>query len=146
MKPHGAKRTGLQWLMAQAKCGDPKCGFQFEDERDGALPRIPCPQCGSTSRDFHLSVVAVAKLGLAVGFKQKRPGYKRFIAEGFSGNDFWRSGSKWVVKERLIDRLADRYIEKVTDPDTGKVLIDQDHPLSQHFGHGSAKKNTSPRV
>ena len=56
------------------------------------------------------------------GFKQKGPGYKKTIAEGVSGDEFFRKESKWVKKERLIKRQANHYRETVTDPVTGEVI------------------------
>ena len=75
----------------------------------------------------------------SLGFKQKRPGYKKPIAEGVSGDEFFREESKWVKKERLIDRQANHYRENVTDPVTGEVIHHCDEQLDQHTGHGSAK-------
>jgi hypothetical protein len=75
----------------------------------------------------------------SLAFKQTRPGHKKAAAEGVSGDAFYHTESKWVQKERLIDRQANRYREKVTDPATGKVIHECDEPLDQHRGHGSAK-------
>jgi|TARA_B110001450_G_C17324859_1_gene360958 hypothetical protein len=33
----------------------------------------------------------------------------------------------------------DEYKEKVTDRETGEVIHHSEEPLSDHFGHGSAK-------
>jgi hypothetical protein len=41
---------------------------------------------------------------------------------------------------QIVDRLADRYFERVVDPDAGEVLRECDEPLSQHTGRGSAKQ------
>jgi hypothetical protein len=41
--------------------------------------------------------------------------------------------------QRVIDRLANWYHERVTDPTTGAVVHECDEPLTQHRGHGSAK-------
>ena len=57
-----------------------------------------------------------------------------------AGDDFHRASGKWFKKERIIDRENDRYYEKFTDPDTGVVTRFCDEPLSQHVGHGSAKR------
>ena len=45
-----------------------------------------------------------------------------------------------IQKERLIDRKSDRYKELVKDLETGEVIHETDEPLSQHTGHGSAKR------
>ena len=43
-------------------------------------------------------------------------------------------------KDRVIDRVNDRYFESVIDSDTGKVIHECEEALSKHFAHGSAKK------
>ncbi len=86
-----------------------------------------------------VSISSTVEFHDSVAFKHKRPGYRRPIAEGVSGDSFFHRLSKWVRLERLIDRLANHYREKVTDPDTGEVIHECDEPLDQHTGHGSAK-------
>ena len=44
-----------------------------------------------------------------------------------------------MQKERVIDRDKDQYKETVIDPQTGQVIHQNKEPLSEHFGHGSAK-------
>jgi hypothetical protein len=44
-----------------------------------------------------------------------------------------------VRKTRVIDRLYDRYEERVIDPETGAILYEHAEPLFAHQGHGSAK-------
>jgi hypothetical protein len=76
-------------------------------------------------------------------FKQTRPGSDvkdSIIAEGKSVYAPSRL-TRLVKVERSIDRLEDRYSERVTDVDTGEVIRQCDEPLSAHQGHGSAKKS-----
>lgn len=63
----------------------------------------------------------------------------RWFLEHFSGSDFWRRAGRWITKLRRIDSDSDWYDEVISDPETGKVIHDQHHPLSQHQGHGLAK-------
>ncbi len=65
---------------------------------------------------------------------KKNPRY-----EFFEGDDLRKSDSKWVKKSRIVDKNNDKYIEKVVDPETDEVVHHCEEPLSQHFGHGSAK-------
>ena len=46
-------------------------------------------------------------------------------------------GGRLAQHDRIIDREADRYIERVTAIDTGELVHECDEPLSQHRGHGS---------
>jgi hypothetical protein len=108
-----------------------------------ALPdpqsRVPCPACGSTARVIEVSISDSLEFHDSIAFRQKRSGYKKAIAEGVSGDSFFHTAVKWVHLERLIDRLANHYREKVTDPKTGEVIHECDEPLDQHTGHGTAK-------
>jgi hypothetical protein len=47
-------------------------------------------------------------------------------------------------KVSAFDRRSNRRLETVTDPETGETLCHQDHPLSEHHGHGSAKQRPNP--
>ncbi len=78
----------------------------------------------------------------SLAYKAKRPGFKssgksRPFLEGFSGDDQSNDGT-WAKVIRVIDRLTNRYRERVTLED-GTVPRDVDEPLTDHFGRGSAK-------
>jgi len=45
-----------------------------------------------------------------------------------------------VRHERLIDRRANRYFEQVSAYDSGEVIHHCDEPLTEHRGHGTARK------
>src|ERR1700676_4577192 len=122
----------------QEKCDG--CGVVLPRSPD-PHSRVPCPACGSTVRVFGVSITETLECHDSVAFKQKRPGYKKPIAEGISGDAYFGKESKWVKKERLIDRQANRYRENVTDPVTGEVIHHCDEALDQHTGHGSEKPN-----
>ncbi len=49
-------------------------------------------------------------------------GFKRSIREIISGDEIYNAESRWVLKERIIDRENDNYSELVTDPDTGTII------------------------
>jgi hypothetical protein len=40
----------------------------------------------------------------------------------------------------VLDRRGDRRYKQLTDPDTGEVLLEESRRLSDHHGHGSAKR------
>ena len=81
---------------------------------------------------------AQAKPQVSLRYKQKRPGTKRPIVEGFVGRELRVSRGDYVSKERLIDRGNDQYRELIVS-DEGEVIRDIDGPLSKHQGRGSAK-------
>lgn len=61
------------------------------------------------------------------------PSKDKLRVKFMSGADWQHRQSRFVQKERLIDRDADRYFEKVTDPDTGEIIHHCDEPLSEHW-------------
>jgi hypothetical protein len=72
----------------------------------------------------------------------RRQGKNKPLIEGFSGDDLHRKTGKWNKKIRVIDQEKDLYVETITDPETGEVIHHQEHKLSEHRGHGSAKKKS----
>ncbi len=80
----------------------------------------------------------VARDGL--GFKAKRPSQKKPYVEDLSIPDYSYSRGKPVHRQRVIDRDNDHYFEKITDYETGEVIHHCEEPLSQHQGHGNAKR------
>lgn len=57
--------------------------------------------------------------------------------------DYSYSREKHVHKQRIIDRDNDHYFEQVTDYETGEVIHHCEEPLSQHQGHGDAKRKNN---
>lgn len=74
------------------------------------------------------------------GLKAKRSGQKKPYVEDMSMPVYSHSRGKHVHKERVIDRDSDRYVEKITDYETGEVIHHCEEALSQHQGHGDAKR------
>lgn len=123
-------------------CGDCERPLPVEWIRDAIKP--PCPACGSPKK--HIKLHIHEKAGPTVHdslrgrLKSKDyPAKKNPRVDFFSGADVRKADGKWMQKERLIDKDNDRYMEKVVDPETGEVVHHTEEPLSEHFGHGSAK-------
>ena len=121
-------------------CGD--CGRELaEDPSDGSVDaRQPCPDCGSTSRNFKVWASDTIVFRTKIGAKARHPNQRRPFHEQVVGADLHRKSGKWMHKERIIDRENDWYSETVTDPETGDVIYECHEPLSEHQGHGSAKR------
>jgi hypothetical protein len=123
-----------------------RCGacFLLIDEPPDAAPsdRKPCPSGGSVKRDFHVLIEESISAKTQISVKQKRPGQKKPIFEEKSGDDFHRDTGTWRTLVRVIDRLRNRYFERITDPEIGGVYREEDQPLTEHTGHGSAKRRT----
>jgi hypothetical protein len=129
----------------QVYCQD--CREPLNEPTYSGGQRPPCPHCGSLKRRLDINIVEkiVPHDSLrAKGKHPKRTGKKKVGFESFSGDELHKKTRKWFKKERLVDHDNDRYMEKITDPVTGEVVRFCDEPLSQHQGHGSAKK-TPPK-
>jgi hypothetical protein len=46
----------------------------------------------------------------------------------------------WSRRLKVEDKKSDKYLEVVTNTETGEILHECIEPLSQHRGHGSEKK------
>lgn len=115
-----------------------ECGEEVKRGRPGE----PCRVCGGTSRVLVRVVTEQIRVLDGYAFKQKRHssvGRRRIVAEGFSRYEPSHKAAL-VRHDRSVDRDKDRYRELVVDADTGTVLHHDEGKLSEHQGHGSAKK------
>lgn len=128
-------------IFETTECAD--CGAAIVNDSDASGTRIPCMICGSMKRIHNVSITdnIVARDGH--GLKAKRPGQKKPYGEELSMPDYSYSREKPVLKQRVIDRDNDQYFEKVTDYETGEVIHHCEEPLSQHQGHGDAKRKNN---
>jgi DNA-directed RNA polymerase subunit RPC12/RpoP len=121
-------------------CG--ACGAALNS--DGRLPsgdKIPCPNCGSTVRAFHITLETIAvRARIKMGFKHKDP-FGKVLTEGVGGDDLFRKLGKWMQLDRFFDHINDRYRETITDPETGVIVHHCEEPLSKHRGHGDDKRH-----
>jgi hypothetical protein len=85
------------------------------------------------------TVTAHAKIALIA-----RDAAGRWFAKVKAGDEFFHLTQRWHRLFRRIDRNADRYSEHITDAKTGAVIRSVEEPLSEHQGHGSAKKIPPP--
>jgi hypothetical protein len=88
-------------------------------------------------------VSAKAEIGRIGAIGVSRTGDKtrgKYDYEALHGHEF-NSVGNLMKKERIIDRGNDRYKELVINTDTGEIVQNVEHPLSDHSGHGSAKYN-----
>jgi hypothetical protein len=116
------------------RCKD--CGTEIEIDAEGTA-NLPCSVCGGNLLLIELEErVEVHEM---LGVKAKSQGKEKPILEMKSGEELRVSRGDWVSKERRIDRENDHYMEKVVDED-GNVIREVSERLSDHIGHGSAKK------
>lgn len=120
------------------ECAD--CGAEVDARGDKPEQRMPCGQCGNTKRNYYVSVSESVVVRDGIGVKAKRSGEKKPYIEDLGVPDYSRSFEKVVHRERVIECDNDRYFEKITDYESGEAIHHCEEPLSQHQGHGSAKR------
>ena len=127
-----------------ARCTDCGSVLTVEVSRD---PFRPCPVCGSTSRQFFAEIMDKLHVEDSHGMEGRRAGLGR--RKGWFVRSFTRlvaqvsRGGALAYHTRLMDRDANRYVETVAMRDTGEVIHHCDEPLSEHQGHGSARKQST---
>jgi len=122
------------------KCAD--CGAQIASEADALDMSRPCDACGSTKRVYSVSVAETLMVRDGFSLKAKRPGQNRPYLEDLSMPEYSHSRRKYVHRQRVIDRDNDQYIETITDYENGEVIHHCEELLSQHQGHGDAKRKS----
>jgi hypothetical protein len=124
------------------------CDALLPEETALADPPEPCPECGSTARRFHVEVVEKCEAEAFLGMEGRRAGLSR--RKGWFIRSFTRlaaqisRGGALAYHTRVMDRDTDRYVETVTMRETGEVVHHCDEPLSEHQGHGSARRALRP--
>jgi transcription elongation factor Elf1 len=125
--------------MAQVTCNN--CRTEYEAEtNEPSESRTKCPVCGSTARLSFQSCEGGVSVYSKLSYKGKRGGKGKPFVLGVIGYDLFRKIQKWMRLERVIDRENDYYKEVITNPTTGEIIHHCEEPLSEHRGHGSAKK------
>ena len=100
-----------------------------------------CPSCGQ--RKLREIIDEKVRIGETLNLKgyrggmSKRKGRKFEIRQGW---DFRRNTGDYVWKYRVVDWENNLYAEKIIDLNTGEIIKDEEGLLSDHIGHGSAKK------
>lgn len=126
------------------KCSDCKKKLPSDWAHSTALNK--CPECGSIKQTIEMGIIEVVGVEVHDNLKgkvkdknfssKKNPRY-----EFTEGNELRKSDNKWMKKTRIIDKYNNKYFEKVTDPETGEIIHENEESLSEHFGHGSAKSS-----
>lgn len=127
------------------------CGAVFRGEDARAIVNAQPPVCVFCSgRTFKIGMGVEDHAGPIherARIKVKDPSKRsreKIRVEVFVGDDLMKTTGRWMRKHRRTDRDADHYVETVTDPATGEVIHYCNEPLSQHQGHGSAKRVAAP--
>jgi DNA-directed RNA polymerase subunit RPC12/RpoP len=102
--------------------------------------RRPCPKCSSKARHIEAVISETVKAYVRIDLKVRHGISGKPFLKSVSRDDLHRKSGKWMLREIVVDRENDKYKEIVTDPATGDVVHHCEEPLSQHQGHGSARK------
>jgi len=121
-----------------ARCSG--CG-ELVEEPARIEDREPCPSCESLARTVELALADSAQAHERIGLKARRGevGKVKPYLEQTSGDDYHRDSREWRQVSRVIDREHDRYTERIVDA-AGNVVQEVDEPLSEHRGHGAARR------
>jgi hypothetical protein len=67
-------------------------------------------------------------------------GTRRAQQWGKEGWELFRATGTWRLVRRVFDKGANVYEERILDGETFEVITECREPLTEHRGHGSAKK------
>lgn len=130
--------------MSYLICED--CGNNMGEFTSDKEKIDKCSKCGSHNLACYLMLCDGIEFHENIkGRSNKMPGKKKPCSEFQSGEEWSVSQKCYVDKVRQIDRENDVYYEKVVNKKTGEVIHECSEPLSQHFGHGSAKFADTPK-
>jgi hypothetical protein len=115
-------------------------GHLLDETVGNSNPRLPCPACGSTGRQVALGLEM--RVGIAARLAEIKAGQRlgRPFYHLIDRLDKATRTGRLMHKFRLIDKHADHYEESVVDAESGVEIHHRSEPLSQHRGHGSAKR------
>lgn len=118
-------------MVAEKQCANCENTMKIEENQ--------CPICGS--RNMRLDITDEYVMFDQISLRAKNKGQKKAFKEVVSGHE---TSDKYgiVEKKRVIDRENDWYEEEVKTLD-GIIAHDCKEKLSDHRGHGSAKKKRS---
>ncbi len=120
------------------------CGQAIdEDTGQPSENRNPCSHCGSSQRTINVSIQESVTVREKIRMQGKHDGKGKPFVDQTQGDDLHRKTGIWMKLSRVIDRDNDLYHETVKNPETGEVVHECKEPLSEHRGHGAAKKKNS---
>ena len=123
--------------MAVFECGS--CNFSWPMEPVAEEPG--CPMCGCTRLKGRESITIDIGEPRVLRAKLKDGSGKRPIFEYKMKLGVHRKTGDWSTVERSFYRNIDLYVELITNWRTGEVIRYVAEPLSQHVGHGSARRS-----
>lgn len=80
--------------------------------------------------------------GALIKYCRERLGHGKYRYDLKIGIESRGDGKGLVHVERIIDKEKNYYFERVVDFWSNEVIRSVEHPLSEHTGHGSAKRKS----
>jgi DNA-directed RNA polymerase subunit RPC12/RpoP len=125
-------------VVDKITCTD--CGAAIDEPVDTPIEeRKPCPKCGSKMRNKTILLSEGIQVRDFVKARGKDVSGRR-IFEVRAGDSLFRLTGKYNHLERKIDWRNAWYYEQIINGETGEIIAYQNHPLTEHRGHGSARK------
>jgi len=124
-------------MRTYVKCN--QCGSHF-DVIAGFDETMTCPDCGVNDWNYDVPEEEKVQLRHTVKLKERNNKGEKPFRETISGEDLFKDTNQWRQIERIINRQDDEYYEKITDLETGTIIKEILEKLSDHKGHGAAKK------
>jgi hypothetical protein len=108
-KPPEVEEAGRPNAVRCGACGreiDQPAGTPFDE-------RIPCPDCGSTTRAISAWPTGSLTLHSRLGTKTRRAGSKRWTGRSSGGDSYTHDLEAWGQRSLLIDEETDSYREVI---------------------------------
>lgn len=125
----------------------PSADTRFRSPLDCPKRRgCPVPNAAPLLRRFSKTLTAAVSVRAFLDGKKKSsefPSKRRVRVHLQVGDQVEHETGRWIFKERRVDKDASPawYFERITDPETGKVIHECSEPLERHTGHGSARNH-----
>lgn len=99
-----------------------------------------CTDCGIRGWLFTLVLESSLTPHSFLDAKALHSNSRKWFARSKVGSSFYTLTGRWHRLERFINRASNWYYEHITDAETGEIVRHDEGKLTDHTGHGSAKK------
>jgi hypothetical protein len=74
---------------------------------------------------------------------QRGANERKFFRETTTGDTFNWKNKIWYIINQVVDRKNNRYKKTLINSKTGEIVLDIEERLTDHIGHGEAKKKNN---
>ncbi len=120
-------------------CSD--CGAEISVVNDTITYRTPCATCGGISRAFQKSLSGSLVLRSSLRLTGFVTSKTKWFVKLMSEPSFTHHLRVWCHRLKVENKRTNEYLEILTNPETGEILHKCEEPLTEHHGHGTAKKS-----